>query len=532
MKAEGVTELLRNQRRPLVEVGVALALSAAMLTLAFPKAAWWPLAFVALAPVVYVLLDKRMGWNWRRAWMLGYVSGCGWFLATLWWIGYVTVVGMLVLVQVLALFMGASVALGWWLTRRGIWACVAFTMAWLVYEAIQTYFLTGFPWLLLGYALRPALPLIQVADIVGVYGISALVVVVNVAVAEGARAYVGKLGWRGCRGSVLVAMSMLAMFLAYGLWRMKTLEESPQRSIRVALIQANIPSLVKHDTTRDYDILQQHVELSRATMGENPDVVIWPETAVPGYFFERRLSYHVVTRFVKEVERPLITGLSRYVIGEDGELEYYNSAVIIEPSGFVSSMYDKRHLVMFGEYVPFERYLPFLKLVTPIEGSFTPGRDARGLVYSGPEGKRVAFKVLICFEDVMADLARVTAEAPADILLNLTNDGWFRSSPGPYQHAALSAFRAIEQRRPLVRATNTGVTMIVDRLGRTRAVLVVDGRKTEIAGTLVADVPLHNGRRTLYAESGNMLLWLACGGTLLAVVVLGVQGQLRGRGRV
>lgn len=525
--------LTHPSNHPLIHASFAVLVSAVMLTLAFPKTAWWPLAFTGLAPVLFVLLDEQMQWNWRRAFLLGYACGCVWFTASLWWIGYVTVAGMLVLVQLLAAFMGASLALGWWFTRRGMPACVAFPMTWLVYETIQTYFMTGFPWMLLGYALRPALPLIQIAELAGVYGVSALVVLVNVATADAARAVVGRRGWRACRQSVVFAILTLCIVAWYGQWRIHTLDTPPRRSVRVALIQANIPSLVKHDTTRDYDILQRHVMWSKTAMSEQPDVLIWPETAVPGYFFERRLSYHTITKMVKELQRPLITGLARYdVYGED-DLRYYNSAVVIEPSGLVSSMYDKRHLVMFGEYVPFERYLPFLKLVTPIDGSFSPGKAGRGLVYTAPDGNTVTFSVLICFEDVLPDLAHVTAEQAADVLLNLTNDGWFRSSPGPYQHAAISVFRAIEQRRPLVRATNSGVTMIVDRIGRTRAVLTRRGCKTEIAGTLVHDVPLHNGAQTLYAHSGNMLLWFACGGTVLAMCLLAAgQGSQNAETRV
>jgi len=505
---------------------LAAVMSAGMLTLAFPKAAWWPLTLIGLAPVLFVLLYDQARLNWRGAFLLGYVCGVMWFTASLWWIGYVTVAGMMVLVQLLAVFMGGSLALGWWLVRRGVAASVAFTAVWLVYETIQTYFMTGFPWMLLGYGLRPVVPMIQIADVTGVYGVSGVVVLVNVAVADAGYAWAGRLGWRGCWKSVVQAVCVAGISVLYGVWRMRALETPARSSVRIGLVQANIPSLVKHDSTRDYDVLQRHVVLTRALMNEHVALVIWPETALPGYFFERRLSYHTVTKLVDEIKRPLITGLARYTAGGDGALTYYNSAAVIEPGGLVTSMYDKRHLVMFGEYVPFERYLPFLKLVTPIEGSFTAGRCGRGIVYRAPDGYNVVFKVLICFEDVVAEMARIHGDEPADVLLNLTNDGWFRSSPGPYQHAALSVFRAVEQRRPLVRATNSGVSMIVDRMGRTRAVLARRGKMTEIAGTLVDDVPLHRGTRTLYARGGNWLLWLACGGTLGLVIVLNVTGRM------
>ncbi len=494
---------------------LAAALAAAALTCAFPKLAWWPLAFVALVPLLFVLLHYRASFSWRQVFLISYLCGCLWFLASLWWIGYVTVGGMLVLTQLLAILMAAALTLGWWLVRRGMPAWLALPSVWMVFEALQTCFMTGFPWMLLGYALRPALPLVQIADLAGVYGVSWLVMLINVAVADVACALAARRTWRPCATSATLACAALAACALYGVWRLRLLDVPPLRSLRVAVVQANIPSLVKHDTTRDSDILQRHVLLSEAAAQEHPELIIWPETALPGYFFERRLSYRTVTRLVASLNIPLITGLARYDMLDDASLRYFNSAAIIEPSGLVSSIYDKRHLVMFGEYVPFERYLPFLKLVTPIEGSFASGALDRGIVHISRAGGTTVFKVLICFEDVFGHLARVLPDAPADVLLNLTNDGWFRSSPGPYQHAALSAFRAIEQRRPLVRATNSGVTTIIDRLGRTRAVLQRNGRSTEVHGTLIDDLPLHNGARTLYARAGNWFLWLCAALVLL-----------------
>ena len=193
---------------------------------------------------------------------------------------------------------------------------------------------------------------------------------------------------------------------------------------------------------------------------------------------------------------------------------YFNGAGIIEADGTVRAIYDKMHLVMFGEYVPFERYLPFLSLVTPIEGSYTPGAQTTLLVVSN---RQVMARLgpLICFEDAFGYLGRRMTRAGADVLVNLTNDGWFRSSPQPFQHAALAGFRAIEMRRPLIRATNAGVTLVVDRCGRETAVLERNGRRTEINGVLFDVVPLHERQLTVYARFGDWLL-------LLALAVVGV----------
>jgi len=222
------------------------------------------------------------------------------------------------------------------------------------------------------------------------------------------------------------------------------------------------------------------------------------------------LSFHAITNLVGSTGIPLLTGLPWFELDKRGEPLYYNSAGIIETNGTLACRYDKMHLVMFGEYVPYERLLPFLKKVTPIAGSFVPGDAPCGLALETAEGT-VTFGPLICFEDVFGYVARGMARAGADILVNFTNDGWFRSSPEPFQHAALSAFRAIETRRPLVRATNSGISTAIDRMGRITAVFDLHGRKTEVGGVMFATVALHPPEQTFYALYGDWLLvvWIA-----------------------
>jgi apolipoprotein N-acyltransferase len=485
-------------------------LSGVLLTLAFPFYNLWLLSGVALVPLLLVLRMMPADTTWRRVYLLVFLFGAVWYTSTVWWVGYVTVAGMLVLTLFIAALLAGMLTVAWLLMRRGIALLVAVPACWLVFEAITTYLMGGFPWLLLGITWRPWLVMTQCSDITGVYGVSLLIVLINGVLAELALALMRRRPLRGALGMAVLVAALGGAVALYGHVRLHQLAVEPPRAfLRLACVQANIPSLVKHDFSKDTDILRRHTALTLRAARLYPDVIIWPETALPGYFFEKHMVYQVMTNLVRQLKLPILTGMARYELDRGARLpRYFNGAGIIEADGTVRAVYDKMHLVMFGEYVPFERYLPFLSLVTPIEGSYTPGAQTTLLVVSN---RQVMARLgpLICFEDAFGYLGRRMTRAGADVLVNLTNDGWFRSSPEPAQHAALAGFRAIEMRRPLVRATNSGVTLVVDRCGRATAVLERAGRRTEINGVLFDVVPLHERRMTVYARYGDWLLLAA-----------------------
>jgi apolipoprotein N-acyltransferase len=510
---------------PLLRDLAIVAMAGALLTLAFPFYNVWPLSCVALAPLLLLLGLQPAGTSWRRVFLLAFVFGTVWHTSAVWWVGYVTVAGMLALTLLIGFLLAGMLTTAWLLLRRGIPLLVAVPACWLVFEAITTYFLGGFPWLLLGISWRPLLLLTQISDVTGVYGVSLLIVLINCALTMPALALLRRRAWRGACGAVVLVALLCGAAALYGHLRLRQLDaQTPRAALRVACVQANIPSLVKHDTTRDADILRRHAALTRRAARLYPDLIIWPETALPGYFFEQGLAYHITTNLVRQLRMPILTGMARYTTDLAARsIRYFNGAGIIEPDGIVRAVYDKMHLVMFGEYVPFERYLPFLSLVTPIEGSYTPGAQTTLLVVSNRQ-VQASLGPLICFEDAFGWLARRMTRAGADVLVNLTNDGWFRSSPQPYQHAALAGFRAIEMRRPLIRATNSGVTLVVDRGGRETAVLEQYGRRTQIDGVLFDVVAIHAPVMTVYARYGDWLL-------LPALLVIGACFLWSGFGR-
>jgi len=492
-------------------------ISGLLLTSLFPKYNFWFLSVIALVPYLTTLIFKRDKLKFYHVFLSAFLLGAVWHLSSLWWFSYVSIIAMFSLSLLIAFLFAVTITIGWKLTVKSVPCWLAFCAVWMVFETITTYFLTGFPWLLLGYSWRKWLVMIQVSDLAGPYAVSFLIVLFNVSIAQIITAKLKK-------GKINIAPLVTALFLAiifyfYGTITIHKLNnESAVKKIFIACVQANIPSLIKHDSSKNADILKKYSRLSIIASKRKPDLIIWPETAFPGYFFDKGLTYKSVTNLVKYVDTPLMSGLCRRDISTDYYLNYYNSTALIEPSGSVIGLYDKMHLVMFGEYVPYADYLPFLKLVTPIEGSFSCGNAARTLALTINKTNTFKFGPLICFEDVFGYVARAMTRAGADILLNLTNDGWFHNSPEPYQHSSLAAFRTIETRRPLVRSTNSGITTYINRYGKTVTLLKKNGKSVQVSGVMHAEIPVYSSEKiTLYTKFGDWFLigWCVIAGGLV-----------------
>jgi len=500
-------------------------ISGFLLTSLFPKYNFWFLSVIALVPYFATLIYKNDKLKLYHVFLSALLLGLTWNLSSIWWMSYVSPLATLALSFFVALFLAISITIGCRLTIKGVPYWLSFTAAWMVFETLSTYCLTGFPWLLLGYSWRKLLVMIQVSDLAGPYAVSFLIVFFNAAFAQIISA---KLKREKMNFSPLITVFFLSiLYCVYGIITIRKLKnEAYVEKINIACIQAYIPSLVKHDSNQNVDILKTYSELTIKASKSNPDLIIWPETALPGYFFDKRITHKVVTNLVKYVNIPLMTGLCRRDISADYYLNYYNSAGLIEPSGNVIGLYDKMHLVMFGEYVPYAKYFPFFKLLTPIDGSFSCGSGSHTLALA-IKTNTFEFGPLICFEDVFGYLARGMARAGADILVNLTNDGWFRDSPQPYQHAYISAFRAIETHRPLIRSTNSGITTYINRYGKIVALLKKDGKSVDVSGIMHAVVPVYKRKNTIYTKFGDWFLisWCIIAGALVIGTIRSVSSK-------
>jgi len=311
--------------------------------------------------------------------------------------------------------------------------------------------LTGFGWALLGYSQYLRLPVIQIADKTGVWGVSFVIMLINLA---GYKLIKNRL--KRALVFVIIAILALSATLFYGYDKLR--EPFPSGGLVVSIIQGNIPQEKKWDERYREENLHMYEILTKEAAKEGPDLIIWPETSVPGYLEEEDLLERI-TALADEVKIPLLVGAPSI----DENENVYNSAILISKNGKILKKHDKIHLVPLGEYVPFEEKFSFIRrFVDKPIGEFTPGSSHTIFKLEN----EASFGVLICFEDIFPSLVKNFVEKKADFMVNMTNDAWFMETAAPYQHAQASVFRAVENRVPLVRAANTGLSCFIDSKGK------------------------------------------------------------------
>ncbi len=462
-------------------------LSGVVQVLIFPKPALYLLSWVALAPLIYAVLKCRdqdatlvlddggqfhaPATRWQ-GFLLGYASGVIWYLGNCYWIfhvmhyygglGVVTSAVLLVLFALyLALYHGLfGLLLAAIVARRNgysLRALVFTPFAWVAVELARTY-VTGFPWDLLGTTQVDNIPLARIATVTGVYGISFEIALVNTAVAA------AFLVPRARRQLLLTASLVAIVVLHTG----KLIKFRALRTSRVAtLVQANVPILDSDAWTLEY-LQQTLAELNALSVrpgtasADTPGLIVWPEAPAP--FFTT--DYHLrmaLGEIARRTNSSIIAGtLGIQHTGDPNRPpEIYNSASLVERTGSWTQEYDKIHLVPFGEYIPVAQLLSFAKSLTHEVGTFERGKKHDPLTVDGtPIG------VFICYESVFPGEVRLFARHGAEVFVNISNDGWFGDTGAPEQHLNMARMRAVENRRWLLRDTNTGITSVIDPMGR------------------------------------------------------------------
>ncbi len=508
---------LRGWRRhgtaTLLGVGAALAL---------PPTHLVPALLVGLVGLVWLLDGAR---RWRGAFAAGWWFGLGWFAVGLHWIAHALLVdaarfGWMVplaiggLAAVLAVFTGLGTVLAglWWRPGRPS-RILVLAGAWTLAEAVRGWAFTGFPWNQPATVWMPWLAPLQAAAVIGALGLSALTVLALAAPAVLADA--GAPRWRR-GGLVALALAALLVPVAWGQARLARLDPPSVEGMRLRLVQPNYTQAEKWDPTRrDLNLLDQ-VEMSRAPGFQAVTHVIWSETASVFALTtdaERR-------RLVATAAPPgglLLTGAPRVTPPGHDPFEVWNSLVALTPTASVAGVYDKHHLVPFGEYVPFRDVLPIDK-ITPGGADFTPGSGPRTLRLP----KTPALSPLICYEVIFAGQVVDGRDRPA-WMVNVTNDAWYGLSPGPFQHFASARLRAVEEGLPLVRVANTGISAVIDPLGRVTGRLDLGTR-----GVLDADLP-RALPPTLFARLGTLAPLALAVALLAAGVSMGLWAGHRAR---
>jgi apolipoprotein N-acyltransferase len=430
-----------------IEAALCLA-SALLFILSFSfSGLFWIFAWVAFVPFLVALNNAGA----KKAFLLSYFTGVISWAGTIYWLANVTFFGQILLILYLALYFGLF---GLLITRPFAKCGLLFIPSlWVLFEYLRSHLLTGFPWALLGYSQYTNLAAIQIADIAGVWGVSFLIMFVNVAVKE---AFSKKLS-----RYLFFACVLIVLDLGYGLLKLNE-NEFMGEALKVSVVQGNIPQELKWNPTSREFVIDRYFKLTSEVRRDSPDLIIWPEAALPVVLEDEPLYYERLRRYVKAIGYPLMFGA---VTDRNGS--YYNSALLLSKEGRLLQRYDKLHLVPFGEFIPFRKTLPFLETIAPI-GDMTRGREYTLFDVRHQKLKiRHQFGVLICFEDVFPELARQFVNKGADFLVNITNDAWFGKSTEAAQHLAASVFRAIENRVYLVRSANTGISGFIDPRGRT-----------------------------------------------------------------
>ena len=540
-----------------------------LLAAAFPNPGIAGCAWIAPALMLACGRGKTGDENFR----IGYIAGLSFWLASLYWLLLMPVAGFPILGWVaLSAYLALYPATWLWIVnswsedggrlprargprtqeeigspgvsphqtwiQRTIWS-LGGAAAWVALEMIRARLFGGFPWNFLGASQYQMIPLIQIASVTGIYGVSFLVVWVSLSLYSAMRMIfqrpATRLVWQA---EIFLPLTIVIILFIFNFAQMGG-ENPPSSTLRVTLIQPSVPQTLIWAESENTNRFQQLLQLSETALAHQTDLLIWPESAVPEF---DAASYIAITNLIRAHRVWLILNADDAVPRPNATNEYdndiFNASFLLDPGGLFSGIYHKQKLVIFGEYIPLVHWLPFVKWFTPITGSFAAGNEpvqfemerrtpARievqlntnraEAVLGAPD--RVIASPLICYEDMFPQLARKAVRDDAGFLVNLTNDGWFGNSAEQWQHMAGAVFRAVENGVPLVRCCNNGVTCWIDAHGRVREIFRDNSGSVYGLGSLTIDLPLEKHAPTFYNRHGDWFGWGCAGFAAIALAL-------------
>jgi len=490
--------------------------------------------WIALTPLIVAIWFS--GENSRRRWLrnllLGYLAGIVFFTATFRWLGALGDLYQSFFLHGLSLLLSIYLALhfAFWSWLVGLIKPKTFTTswrnllvaflaacAWATHEWMRGWLFSGFGWNGLGVALHAEWPMIQIAEFTGVVGTSFAVAFANIIAVTTPLRLFAEARTHRMRPHFDLTLTMVGIvsLLAFGLHRVQ--HSALAKTVRLAAVQASVPQLQKFDPRFTGEIFERFQRLSEIALAANPapDLLVWPESSMPDPVRDQNSeSYRFITDFSAAMKTDLMLGTLDVDDGHE-----YNAALLVSNNGEQVQIYRKVHLVPFGEYIPLRHSFPLFAAVasTWVTGDLTAGTKHTVFNLTNAD---VHVAPLICFEDTVGDLVRRFVLNGANLLVDVTNDGWFLHSFGSRQHVANAIFRCVENRRPMVRAANTGVTCFVNEFGRVTQLLQDDTGNTFTEGVLTGsvDVP-QDGRLTFYAQHGELFAKLCVAVTLVTIFV-------------
>ncbi len=526
---------------------LAALLSGVLLTLCLPPWDQGWLCWIALTPLIAAIwfgkpADTeaiRATPRWRRflrrptgrAALLGYVTGLVFFWWAFFWLTTVTGIGWFILAFYLALypavwaaFLAAASESAEDFTRSGLNLRLAASgaAAWTALEWVRGWLFSGFGWNNLGTALHENLAFIQIVEFTGVGGLSFLVAFTNLIAVITVKRFLAEIHHRKIRPHWDFSLNM-ALIVGVFLFGVRTLFQPPIEGttpLRVAAVQPNIPQNEKADLAFEKSVFERLTFLTESALAWNPELLVWPEAATVRGMFVDETNYAFVHQFAARGEVNFLFG----TVDFDAEQRDYNVAALLTQQGKLLQIYRKMHLVPFGEYIPFRHSFPLFAWIVGdlVPADYSPGRHYSILRLSKPDLKAAA---LVCFEDTLGELTRRFVLGGAQLLVNVTNDGWFLKSPASRQHLANAVFRAVENRRPLVRAANTGVTAFINPTGRITSRF--DDVFAEGVLTEEIQIPPESARVTFYTRRGEIFSHVCTAFSLFAVALMTLQARRR-----
>ena len=476
-------------------------LSGLLLVLSLPKPDFYPLAWVALVPLLVAIFTAP---NLKRAILPSYVAGVMFFAGTCYWItetmmiygGVSTLeaIGIGLLFALTFAFHIVLVGIPVWLAieRWGAMGMLAAAPAWVTVELLRTYWVSGFPWMLFGYALVPFSGILQIVTWTGVYGLSFIAVAVNSVFAIGI--VTRSFRWLGAAAAIAIVLSVLPI-----------IGEKPPAGdpITARIVQANISLDQPWDEPASKQLLDELSQLSTASPG-TVQLIVWPETPAPFYLKED-------PSFRQRIEQIATASQAYVLVGYIDKMgtEFTNSAGLVDPHGKLISRYDKMHLVPFGEYIPLKPLLFFAESLTRQVGDYMPGTE-----YTiSPVGNH-RFSTAICYESIFPALVRQFVKRGSELIVVITNDGWFGESSAPFQHLRMGVARAVENRRYEVRTANTGISAIIDPYGRIQNPTSI-GRRVAVDGKVY-----FRSDQTFYTRYGDVFAFANAAVTAIGLVTV------------
>lgn len=545
-----VQEMLRRiVQGKMLGAWAAALLSGFLLACSFPAPEWLSgvaggsAAWLALLPLLLVLMQVRRRPLWGA--LAGLVTGLvfygislSWLLALRYTWGNVplTVLAWMGLSLYCSLYLALFGACTAWTAQRvrqkgrygALWLLVAVPALWAGSEWLRAVVGTGFPWNVLGTSQYTNPVLLQTARWFGVYGVSALLLVFQTSlVLTGLRIY-GETRKTLPRSRVhlelMAGLLVMALAWSYGMRsvlaarRQGTVEA--ERSIRVAVVQPAIPQVLKWSQAQADAITHVLATQSELALLSRPTLVVWPETATPG-MLRFDAGSRDVARSVTDAGVWLLAGSMDADPNKQG---YYNAGLLLSPAGGITATYRKRHLVPFGEFVPFARWVPLLERLAPLGFSCVAGRMDQPLLHIPlPDVQEpVRAGVLICFEDVFPYVSRFDVKRGARLLINQTNDGWFDGTAASRQHLAQAVLRCVENGVPMVRAANTGISAFIAASGAVTEAPDVDAAGLRGFGVRSIRLPGEDFTLGLYTRYGDWLFGIPC--AIYLLMTLGLMG--------